>query len=64
LGGDQRAFDCGFALAYLKIDYLQFIIHNIRSIVQQAAVFPELLAVGNPNTQINAVSESSDDELR
>jgi hypothetical protein len=33
LGGDQRAFDGGFAVAHFKVDYLQFIIHYIRSIV-------------------------------
>jgi hypothetical protein len=63
LGGDQRAFDRGFAFAHLKIDYLQFIIHNIHSIVQQAAVFPELPVIGNPHAQINAVSALSDEAL-
>ena len=27
LGGDQRAFDGGFAIAWLKVDDLQFVIH-------------------------------------
>lgn len=47
LGGDQCAFDGGFSVAGLKIDYLQFIIHNIHSIVPLAAVFPEMPALGN-----------------
>jgi hypothetical protein len=63
MGGDQRAFDGGLALAHLEIDYLQFIIHDIHSIVQLAAVFPELAMIGNPQTQINAVSEVSDEAL-
>ncbi|CAI8803020.1 hypothetical protein EMIT0P395_10208 [Pseudomonas sp. IT-P395] len=53
LGGDQRAFDGGFAFADLKIDYLQFIIHNIHFIVQPAAVFPEMPGIGNLPAQIN-----------
>lgn len=63
LGSDQCAFDGGLTLAHLKIDYLQFIIHDIHSIVQLAAVFPELFVIGNPQAQINAVSEVSAEEL-
>jgi hypothetical protein len=63
LGGDQRAFDSGFAFADLKIDYLQFIIHNIHSIVQPAAVFPEMPVIGNLPAQINVVSELSIEAL-
>lgn len=51
LGGDQCAFDGGFSVAGLKIDYLQFIIHNIHSIVPLAAVFPEMPDIGNRLTQ-------------
>jgi hypothetical protein len=64
VGGDQCTFDGSLALAHLEIDYLQFIIHAIHSIVQLAAVFPEMSAVRNSLTKIGAVSEVTANPLR
>ena len=60
---EEGGFDGGFAFADLKIDYLQFIIHNIHSIVQPAAVFPEMPVIGNLPAQIYMVSELSIEAL-